>query len=43
VPLVEWTDVAGSKLRARDYLRAGLDLLRIRRRYLGRRAASPPT
>jgi glycosyltransferase involved in cell wall biosynthesis len=34
VPLAQWTDVAGSKIRPRDYLRAGLDLLRIWRRYL---------
>ena len=35
VPLARWVDVAGSKVRARDYLRGGLDLWRIRRRYLG--------
>jgi glycosyltransferase involved in cell wall biosynthesis len=34
VPLSEWIDVAGSKLRARDYLRAGVDLIRIWLRYL---------
>jgi glycosyltransferase involved in cell wall biosynthesis len=33
-PLEQWTDVAGSKLRLRTYLRAALDLIRIRRRYL---------
>jgi glycosyltransferase involved in cell wall biosynthesis len=33
VPLSEWTDVAGSKVRPRDYLRAGVDLLRIWWRY----------
>lgn len=36
VPLTEWTDVAGSKVRPGDYLRAGVDLLRIWRRYLAR-------
>jgi glycosyltransferase involved in cell wall biosynthesis len=35
VPLAEWIDVAGSKVRWLDYLRSGVDLLRIRRRYLG--------
>ena len=37
----EWTDVGGSKLRPGAYLRAALDLLRIRRRYLrgGRRSS----
>jgi glycosyltransferase involved in cell wall biosynthesis len=34
VPLAEWADVAGSKLRAGDYLRSGVDLLRIWWRYL---------
>ena len=34
VPLARWLDVAGSKVRARDYLRGALDLWRIRRRYL---------
>jgi hypothetical protein len=29
VPLVRWSDVAGSKLGALDALRAGLDLLRV--------------
>ncbi len=33
-PLPEWTDVRGSKVRPRDYLAAGRDLYRIRRRYL---------
>jgi glycosyltransferase involved in cell wall biosynthesis len=33
VPLRRWTDVAGSKLRARDFLRTPLDLFRIWRRY----------
>jgi glycosyltransferase involved in cell wall biosynthesis len=34
LPLAEWKDVAGSKVGVLDYLRAGLDLWRIRRRYL---------
>jgi hypothetical protein len=34
VPIQEWTDVTGSKLRPGAYLRAALDLLRIRRRHL---------
>ena len=29
VPLLEWNDVGGSKIRPSDYLRAGVDLLRI--------------
>ena len=37
-PVAAWADVGGSKLRPGAYLRAGLDLIRIRRRYL-RRAA----
>ena len=37
-PLAEWADVGGSKLRPGAYLRAALDLIRIRRRYLGRAA-----
>lgn len=36
VPLSVWTDVPGSKLRLRDGLHAGMDLLRVRRLY-------PPT
>jgi dolichyl-phosphate beta-glucosyltransferase len=35
VPLARWLDVAGSKVRPRDYLRGTLDLWRIRRRYRG--------
>jgi glycosyltransferase involved in cell wall biosynthesis len=33
-PLTQWIDVADSKLRPGAYLRAALDLVRIRRRYL---------
>ncbi len=33
VPLLEWRDVAGSRLRLRDFLRAPFELLRIWRRY----------
>lgn len=33
-PLQEWVHVPGSRLRLRDYVRAALDLARIRRRYL---------
>ena len=38
-PVVAWADVGGSKLRPGAYLRAALDLIRIRRRYL--RQAAP--
>ena len=41
-PLLEWVDVEGSKVRARDYLRAALDLVRIRRRYMSRGGAGKP-
>ncbi|UCC73372.1 MAG: glycosyltransferase [Gemmatimonadota bacterium] len=33
-PLHEWRDVAGSKLRLRDFVRAAVDVLKIRWRYL---------
>ena len=33
-PLMEWHDVRGSKLRSGDFVRAGLDLLRIHRHYI---------
>ena len=33
-PLLEWRDVAGSKVRARDFVRAMFDLARIRRAYI---------
>ena len=42
LPLAEWHDVPGSKVRPADYLAAAVDLIRIQRRVLkGRRAASP--
>src|SRR5262249_12677864 len=39
-PLDEWHDVPGSRLRALDYLRAGIDLGSIGWRYRLRRAAA---
>jgi hypothetical protein len=33
-PLHDWRDVAGSRLRLRDFARAALDVLKIWRRYL---------
>lgn len=41
LPLWEWTDVAGSKTRPRDFVRAAWDLARIWWRYRGPAAASP--
>jgi dolichyl-phosphate beta-glucosyltransferase len=41
LPLAQWQDVAGSKLKARDFLRAVLELAAIRRRY-GRPQQPPP-
>lgn len=38
-PLHCWNDVPGSKVRARDFVTAGKDLLTIRSNYLGRRAS----
>jgi dolichyl-phosphate beta-glucosyltransferase len=37
LPLREWRDVAGSKLRLSDFVRASLELARIYQRYLRRR------
>jgi glycosyltransferase involved in cell wall biosynthesis len=42
LPLERWTDVAGSKLRARDYLRALGELARIRRGLKAAPAVAPP-
>ena len=36
-PLTRWTDMAGSKVRPSDFLRAGSELIRIRRHYRGPR------
>ena len=38
-PIEAWAEVGGSKLRSAAYLRAALDLIRIRRRYLRRAPA----
>jgi len=40
LPLMQWVDVPGSKLRASDFVRALFEILRVHRRYLSRRA--PP-
>lgn len=42
VPLERWNDVAGSKVRPRDLLRTGLDLLRIAVRYRPRAGRARP-
>jgi glycosyltransferase involved in cell wall biosynthesis len=41
LPLVEWRDVAGSKLKPRDFCRAGFELLRIYRCFLRGKDAHP--
>jgi len=41
-PVMEWAEVGGSKLRPGAYLRAALDLIRIRRRFLSRRPGASP-
>jgi len=41
LPLLEWHDVAGSRLRLRDFVRAPLELLRIWRAHPGLRRAPP--
>jgi dolichyl-phosphate beta-glucosyltransferase len=38
LPVREWTDVPGSKVRARDFLRSGVELLRIWKAFRGPRA-----
>jgi glycosyltransferase involved in cell wall biosynthesis len=40
-PLMEWRDVAGSKLRMVDFAKSGLDLVRIHRAYVRRRGVQP--
>ncbi|NQU22424.1 MAG: glycosyltransferase [Candidatus Nealsonbacteria bacterium] len=42
LPLTQWRDVAGSKVRPRDFVKSFFELLRIYRRYLSRRAVWPP-
>ncbi len=43
LPLREWHDVSGSKVRFYDFLRSGVDLARIWARYRARAPASPPS
>jgi hypothetical protein len=43
LPLDDWQDVAGSKLRARDFLKAPLELATIVVRYRGPLATAPPS
>jgi hypothetical protein len=43
LPLNEWTDVSGSKVRPRDFVRAMVDLGRIRFDYVRRGAVRRPT
>lgn len=42
LPLDNWEDVAGSKLRARDFLKAPAELASIYRRYLSPLQSAPP-
>ncbi len=39
-PLEVWVDIEGSKVRPKDFARAFVDLLKIRRRYLGHRSTA---
>jgi dolichyl-phosphate beta-glucosyltransferase len=41
-PLNEWREVGGSKLRLNHFLKAPIDLLRIRRKYRARRGNRTP-
>jgi glycosyltransferase involved in cell wall biosynthesis len=41
-PLDRWQDVAGSKLRPRDFFRSLVDLVAIHRRYAARKMPRPP-
>jgi dolichyl-phosphate beta-glucosyltransferase len=43
VPLMEWHDVAGSKIRARDFVKAVFELTRIHRTYRCRASRVPTT
>jgi hypothetical protein len=41
LPLDEWRDVDGSKVRPEDFVRAVVEVARIRRAYLGRSNVTP--
>jgi dolichyl-phosphate beta-glucosyltransferase len=43
LPLREWRDVSGSKVRFYDFLRSGVDLVRVWAHYRGGDTGSPPT